>query len=191
MPEATFDWRTTRLRKHADYQRVYQASRRHSSASMTYFFAHARSRRTGNRAAAAYWFNDGPRAGRRSGAESDPPAYERSGAAACGRTATGRRCGAASAKTVLDMDFAKLERRGFAHLCGVSDSGSTASDSRRERFPGIVARDGAGAAGILQTLLFLPRCMQCPARRERAGFNQHVLNMRRLPLRSMGCCGAR
>lgn len=38
MPEATFDWRTTRLRKHADYQRVYQASRRHTSASMTYFF---------------------------------------------------------------------------------------------------------------------------------------------------------
>ena len=33
-----FDWRSIRLRKHADFQRVYQASRRYSSASMTYFF---------------------------------------------------------------------------------------------------------------------------------------------------------
>jgi ribonuclease P protein component len=38
MPEARFDWRSARLRKHADYQRVYQESRRHSSPSMTYFF---------------------------------------------------------------------------------------------------------------------------------------------------------
>ncbi len=38
MPEAILDWRRARLRKHADYQRVYQASRRHASASMTYFF---------------------------------------------------------------------------------------------------------------------------------------------------------
>ena len=30
--------RDTRLRKHADYQRVYQASRKHFSSSMTYFF---------------------------------------------------------------------------------------------------------------------------------------------------------
>ena len=28
-----------RLRKHADYQRVYQRSRKHFSPSMTYFFA--------------------------------------------------------------------------------------------------------------------------------------------------------
>ena len=28
-----------RLRKHADYQRVYQGSRKHFSSSMTYFFA--------------------------------------------------------------------------------------------------------------------------------------------------------
>jgi ribonuclease P protein component len=38
MPEKRFDWRGARLRKHADYQRVYQASRRYSSASMSYFF---------------------------------------------------------------------------------------------------------------------------------------------------------
>jgi ribonuclease P protein component len=38
MPEAGLDWRAARLRKHADYQRVYQASRRHSSQSMSYFF---------------------------------------------------------------------------------------------------------------------------------------------------------
>ena len=36
MPQ--FDWRSIRLRKHADFQRVYKASRRYSSASMTYFF---------------------------------------------------------------------------------------------------------------------------------------------------------
>ena len=38
MPEARFDWRSARLRKHADYQRVYRESRRYSSASMSYFF---------------------------------------------------------------------------------------------------------------------------------------------------------
>lgn len=38
MPEARLDWRSVRLRKHADYQRVYQASRRYSSQSMSYFF---------------------------------------------------------------------------------------------------------------------------------------------------------
>ena len=32
------DWRSARLRKHADYQRVYRESRRYSSASMSYFF---------------------------------------------------------------------------------------------------------------------------------------------------------
>lgn len=32
-----------RLRKHADYQRVYGESRKHFSASMTYFFAERRS----------------------------------------------------------------------------------------------------------------------------------------------------
>jgi ribonuclease P protein component len=37
MPEAGFDWRSARLRKHADYQRVYRESRRYSSASMSYF----------------------------------------------------------------------------------------------------------------------------------------------------------
>ena len=31
--------RGARLRKHADYQRVYQESRKHFSASMTYFFS--------------------------------------------------------------------------------------------------------------------------------------------------------
>ena len=38
MQEAGFDWRSARLRKHADYQRVYRESRRYSSASMSYFF---------------------------------------------------------------------------------------------------------------------------------------------------------
>jgi ribonuclease P protein component len=38
MPEAVLDWRGARLRKHADYQRVYKESRKHFSPSMTYFF---------------------------------------------------------------------------------------------------------------------------------------------------------
>jgi ribonuclease P protein component len=38
MLEAKFDWRNARLRKHADYQRVYRESRRFSSPSMSYFF---------------------------------------------------------------------------------------------------------------------------------------------------------
>ena len=37
-PEDSLDWRSARLRKHADYQRVYRESRRYSSPSMSYFF---------------------------------------------------------------------------------------------------------------------------------------------------------
>jgi ribonuclease P protein component len=38
MPESVLDWRGARLRKHADYQRVYKESRKHFSPSMSYFF---------------------------------------------------------------------------------------------------------------------------------------------------------
>jgi ribonuclease P protein component len=38
MAEDTSDVRSIRLRKHADYQRVYQESRKHFSPSMSYFF---------------------------------------------------------------------------------------------------------------------------------------------------------
>jgi ribonuclease P protein component len=38
MPGNSPDLRQSRLRKHADYQRVYQASRKHFSPSMSYFF---------------------------------------------------------------------------------------------------------------------------------------------------------
>jgi ribonuclease P protein component len=38
MPDTPFDLRHSRLRKHADYQRVYKDSRKHFSQSMSYFF---------------------------------------------------------------------------------------------------------------------------------------------------------
>jgi len=38
MPERSIDLRTARLRKHADYQRVYRESRKQFSPSMSYFF---------------------------------------------------------------------------------------------------------------------------------------------------------
>lgn len=38
MAEASPDLRSVRLRKHADYQRVYRDSRKHFSPSMAYFF---------------------------------------------------------------------------------------------------------------------------------------------------------
>lgn len=38
MPEEGPDLRSSRLRKHADYQRVYKESRKHFSQSMSYFF---------------------------------------------------------------------------------------------------------------------------------------------------------
>lgn len=37
-PNPQIDWPSARLRKHADYQRVYQAGRKQFSSSMTYFF---------------------------------------------------------------------------------------------------------------------------------------------------------
>jgi len=45
MPENAPDLRSLRLRKHADYQRVYGESRKHFSPSMSYFF---RSRAAGD-----------------------------------------------------------------------------------------------------------------------------------------------
>jgi ribonuclease P protein component len=38
MAKASLDLRSARLRKHADYQRVYRESRKHFSPSMSYFF---------------------------------------------------------------------------------------------------------------------------------------------------------
>jgi ribonuclease P protein component len=37
-PKPQLDWPHARLRKHADYQRVYKASRKHISPSMSYYF---------------------------------------------------------------------------------------------------------------------------------------------------------
>jgi ribonuclease P protein component len=37
--QAKIDWPLCRLRKHADYQRVHQASRKHFAKQMSYFFA--------------------------------------------------------------------------------------------------------------------------------------------------------
>lgn len=37
-PNPQLDWPHARLRKHADYQRVYKASRKHFSPSMSYYF---------------------------------------------------------------------------------------------------------------------------------------------------------
>jgi ribonuclease P protein component len=37
--QAKNDWPLSRLRKHADYQRVYQASRKHFAKQMSYFYA--------------------------------------------------------------------------------------------------------------------------------------------------------
>jgi ribonuclease P protein component len=37
--QAKIDWPLSRLRKHADYQRVYQASRKQFAKQMSYFYA--------------------------------------------------------------------------------------------------------------------------------------------------------
>jgi ribonuclease P protein component len=50
------DWPHARLRKHADYQRVYKSGRKHSSSSMSYFFR----LRSADELVPAY---DGPRVG--------------------------------------------------------------------------------------------------------------------------------
>ncbi len=49
-----------RLRKHADYQRVYQLSRKHFSPSMTYFFA---PRTAGPQSGSSTGSSSGPRVG--------------------------------------------------------------------------------------------------------------------------------
>lgn len=51
MPDVSLSARSSRLRKHADYQRVYKASRKHFSASMSYFFRRRESAGAGPEAA--------------------------------------------------------------------------------------------------------------------------------------------
>jgi ribonuclease P protein component len=53
---------THRLRKHADYQRVYKASRKHSGKQMSYFFL-LRQTRDGEQSPACDAATEGPRVG--------------------------------------------------------------------------------------------------------------------------------
>jgi ribonuclease P protein component len=120
MPEAGFDWRSARLRKHADYQRVYQESRRHSSASMSYFF---RARSSEDPTGAA------PRVGLTAGRVLGG-AVERNRIRRRMREAVRLHLGELPLhvdvvlhprKTVLEMEFARLEREVARVFASVAD----------------------------------------------------------------------
>jgi ribonuclease P protein component len=108
MPEGSPDLRAARLRKHADYQRVYKESRKHFSPSMSYFF---RSR------AAEESVPPGPRVGLTAGRVMGK-AVERNRIKRRMREAVRTNLGCLPQtvdvvlhprKSVIDMEFAKLE----------------------------------------------------------------------------------
>jgi ribonuclease P protein component len=120
MPEAGLDWRSARLRKHADYQRVYQESRRYSSPSMSYFF---RARSSEDLTGAA------PRVGLTAGRVLGG-AVERNRIRRRMREAVRLHLGELPPrvdvvlhprKTVLEMEFARLEREVARVFASVAD----------------------------------------------------------------------
>jgi ribonuclease P protein component len=119
MPEAGFDWRSARLRKHADYQRVYRESRRYSSASMSYF---SRARPSGDPA------GDAPRVGLTAGRVLGG-AVERNRIRRRMREAVREHLAELPAgvdvvlhprRKVLDMEFAQLEQEVSRIFAGVA-----------------------------------------------------------------------
>ncbi len=129
MPASTVDLRRTRLRKHADYQRVYKESRKHFSPSMTYFFC---LREDGAS-------NDAPRVGLTAGRVLGK-AVERNRIKRRMREAVRLNLSSLPVavdvvlhprKSVIDMEFAKLEREVAKIFCTVASQLSKAGKGAR------------------------------------------------------------
>ena len=118
-----------RLRKHADYQRVYQGSRKHFSRSMTYFFAE-RSSTPPRRS--ARWLDC--RAGSRQGCGAQPhqAPHARVGALEPVLADAGRRRGAASPANGSDGGICRLAKRSIQDLCRRREGCEKAGEKRDE-----------------------------------------------------------
>jgi ribonuclease P protein component len=127
------DWPHARLRKHADYQRVYKASRKQFSASMSYFFR----LRADDELTPPY---DGPRVGLTAGRVLGK-AVERNRIKRRMREAARANLALLPRfvdvvlhprKLVLDMEFAKLEREVAKIFSSVSAQACKAVPDQRE-----------------------------------------------------------
>ena len=125
-PIPQLDWPRARLRRHADYQRVYKASRKQFSASMSYFFR----LRAADELTPPY---DGPRVGLTTGRVLGK-AVERNRIKRRMREAARRNLSLLPPfadvvlhprRLVLDLEFAKLEREVAKVFSAVSSQTGT------------------------------------------------------------------
>ncbi len=142
MPQKTAN-ALLRLRKHADYQRVYTSSRKQFSKQMSFFYSLRPAGPKERHRGAAGRFDGGQGAGQGGGAEPDQAAAAGVCAAACGGDDVSGGCDPASAADGAGDGGGGARPRGGADLS--RDSGGLAEAARwHERAGGWIA---VGAAG--------------------------------------------
>ena len=201
----------SRLRKHADYQRVYREGKRQSLPLMTYFFAarkpqdaaalgstgtptrsHAIETPAGSRV--------GLTAGKVLGNAVDRNRIKRRMRQAIRQTQTELTANVDVVlhprRTVLDAEFSQIERDVQRAFRAVQQALNSSCEARLRpwRLVRSGGRPGSSDWPVSISDGFLPACMPCPARCCRCPadvvFSRHVRSMRRSRWRGMAGCGA-
>ena len=147
MPEARFDWRERPSAKTRGLPARVSGEPKVFVGIDELLFS-GTIERGRNQRGAPRGTDGGPCAGRRSGTESHPAAYERGGAAASGRTAAARGCGAASSKDGTGNGIRAVWSARSRGCLRAWRMARRVSDER-ERSAAAEGRERRGAAGVL------------------------------------------